>query len=113
MVTPDRPRPQRGEVWLITLDPTVGHEIQKTRPCLIVSPPEINDHLTVMLVAPLTSGSRPAPFRVATSFAGKPGLLLLEQVRAVDAQRLVKKLGKVDRQTLVASLAVLRDLFAE
>lgn len=113
MVNPGKPRLRRGEVWLISLDPTVGHETQKTCPCLVVSPPEINENLSVMLVAPLTSGSRPAPFRVATSFAGKPGLLLLEQVRAVDTRRLVKRLGKVDRPTLVAALAVLRDLFAE
>jgi mRNA interferase MazF len=66
-----------------------------------------------MIVAPLTSGSRPAPFRVATTFAGKSGLLLLEQVRAVDARRLMKKLGQIDRLTLNAALAVLRSLFAE
>ena len=106
-------RPVRGEVWLINLDPTVGREIQKTRPCVIVSPPEINDHLSVMIVAPLTSGSRPAPFRVATTFAGKAGLMLLEQVRAVDGGRLVKKVGQIDRLTLSAALAVLRSLFAE
>ena len=107
------PRPARGDVWLINLDPTVGREIQKTRPCVVVSPPEINDHLSVMLVAPLTSGSRPAPFRVATTFAGKAGLMLLEQVRAVDSGRLVKKIGQIDRLTLSAALAVLRSLFAE
>ena len=100
-------------MWLINLDPTVGREIQKTRPCVVVSPPEINEHLSVMLVAPLTSGSRPAPFRVATTFAGKAGLLLLEQVRAVDSGRLVKKVGQIDRLTLSAALAVLRSLFAE
>ena len=107
------PRPTRGDVWLINLDPTVGREIQKTRPCVVVSPAEINDHFSVMLVAPLTSGSRPAPFRVATTFAGKAGLMLLEQVRAVDGGRLVKKVGQIDRLTLSAALAVLRSLFAE
>lgn len=110
---PARPRPARGEVWLVNLDPTVGSEIQKTRPCVVVSPPEINDNLPTMLVAPLTSGSRPAPFRVATSFAGKSGLMLLEQVRVVDARRLTKKVGQIDRLTLSAALAVLRSLFAE
>ena len=112
-MTPRRSRPARGEVWLINLDPTVGREIQKTRPCVVVSPPEINDHLSVILVAPLTSGSRPAPFRVATTFEGKAGLMLLEQVRAVDSGRLVKKIGQIDRLTLNATLAVLRSLFAE
>ena len=106
-------RPARGEVWLINLDPTVGREIQKTRPCVIVSPPEINDNLSTMLVAPLTSGSRPAPFRVATTFQGKSGLILLEQVRAVDAARLIRRLGKIDRMTLRSTLAVLRALFTE
>lgn len=103
----------RGEVWLINLDPTVGREIQKTRPCVVVSPPEINAHLPVILVAPLTSGSRPAPFRVATAFAGKSGLMLMEQVRAVDRGRLVRRVGRIDRDTLSAALAVLRALFAE
>ena len=113
MVTGARPRPARGDVWLIDLDPTVRREIRKTRPCVVVSPPEINDHLSTLLVAPLTSGSRPAPFRVATNFAGKSGLMLLEQVRAVDSARLVKKVGQIDRLTLSAALAVLRALFAE
>jgi mRNA interferase MazF len=113
MVKPPAARPGRGEVWLINLDPTVGSEIRKTRPCVVISPPEINDHLSTMIVAPLTSGSRPAPFRVATTFAGKSGLLLLEQLRTVDARRLVKKVGQIDRLTLSAALAVLRSLFAE
>jgi mRNA interferase MazF len=113
MVKPAQGRPARGEVWLVNLDPTVGSEIQKTRPCVVVSPQEINDHLPTMLVAPLTSGSRPAPFRVGTTFAGKPGLMLLEQIRAVDARRLVKKVGRIDRATLSAALSILRSLFAE
>jgi mRNA interferase MazF len=113
MVKPARARPARGEVWLIDLDPTIGSEIQKTRPCVVISPPELNDHLPTMIVAPLASGSRPAPFRVATTFAGKSGLLLLEQIRTVDARRLVKKVGQIDRLTLSAALAVLRSLFAE
>jgi mRNA interferase MazF len=108
-----RSRPSRGEIWLVALDPTVGSEIQKTRPCVIVSPPEINDHLRVMLVAPLTSGSRPAPFRVPTTVNGQPGLMLLEQIRAVDANRLVKRIGELDRLTLGSALAVLRALFAD
>ena len=105
--------PGRGEVWLINLDPTVGREIQKARPCVVVSPPEINDHLSVILVAPLTSGGRPAPFRVETAFVGKSGLMLMEQVRTVDRGRLVRRVGRIDRDTLSAALAVLRALFAE
>ena len=113
MVTSRRTRPARGDVWLINLDPTVGREMQKTRPCVVVSPPEINDYLSTTLVAPLTSGSRPAPFRVSTTFAGKEGLMLLEQVRVVDSARLVRKIGEIDRLNLSAALAVLRSLFAE
>ena len=113
MVTPARPRPARGDVWLINLDRTVGREIKKTRPCVVVSPPEMNDYLSIVLVAPLTSGSRPSPFRVATAFDGKNGLMLLEQVRAVDEGRLVKPIGTIDRTTLSAALLVLRSLFAE
>lgn len=113
MARTTRTRPARGDIWLVALDPTVGTEIQKTRPCVVVSPPEINDHLRVLLVAPLTSGSRPAPFRIATSVNNQPGLMLLEQIRAVDANRLIKKLGTIDALTLKAALAVLRALFSE
>lgn len=113
MPKPPRVRPARGDIWLVALDPTVGTEIQKTRPCVIISPPEINDHLRVMLVAPLTSGSRPAPFRIATTVNGQPGLMLLEQIRAIDANRLVRKLGALDELTLKAALSVLRALFTE
>ncbi len=110
---PSRSRPARGEIWLITLDPTVGSEIQKTRPCVVISPPEINDHLRVMLVAPLTSGSRPAPFRIPTNVGNQPGLMLLEQIRAIDAGRFIKKVGKLDELSLRSALAVLRELFTE
>jgi mRNA interferase MazF len=113
MPTQPRARPSRGEIWLVALDPTVGSEIQKTRPCVVVSPPEINDNLRVMLVAPLTSGSRAAPFRIPTTVNGQPGLMLLEQIRAVDANRLVKRIGQLDRLTLGSALAVLRALFAD
>jgi mRNA interferase MazF len=102
----------RGEVWLVALDPTVGREIQKTRPCVVVSPPEINDHLRTVLVAPMTTGSRPAPFRVQVRFNGKTGLILLEQLRAVDATRLTKRLGVVDDNTLLRSLSILQAMFA-
>ena len=96
----------------MALDPTVGREIQKTRPCVVVSPPEINDHLRTVLVAPMTTGSRPAPFRVQVRFNGKTGLILLEQLRAVDATRLTKRLGVVDDSTLLRSLSILQAMFA-
>ena len=103
----------RGEVWLVSLDPTVGSEIRKTRPCLIVSPDQLNGRLRTVVVAPLTTGSRPAPFRVQATFQGKEGLILPDQLRTVDRRRLVKRLGVVEAETLAAGLAVLRELFAE
>jgi mRNA interferase MazF len=103
---------KRGEVWLCQLDPTRGREIRKTRPCVIVSPPEI-DFLDVAIVAPMTTGSRSAGFRAPVKFAGKSGLILLEQVRAVDKIRLIRKLGSVDARILAATLTILREMFAE
>ena len=104
---------KRGEVWLVTLDPTVGSEIQKTRPCLIVSPDELNGILRRIIVAPMTSRSHPAPFRVPTTFRRKPGLILLDQIRTVDRKRLVTRMGVVDQAALAAALAVLVGMFGE
>lgn len=104
---------RRGEVWLACLDPTVGSEIQKTRPCLIVSPAEIHDHLRTVIVAPMTSGSRPAGFRVPVHFQGVDGLILLEQGRTLDKQRLVKRLGAVPESVLRQVLKTLRELYAD
>lgn len=108
-----RPAPRRGDVWLVTLDPTVGGEILKARPCLVVSPDVMNQHLRTVTAMPLTSGSRPAPFRIATHFDGRDGLLLAEQVRTVDAGRLVKRMGEVDPATMAEALAVLREMFED
>ena len=119
MVRPSRPASKlpttivRGEVWLIGLDPTIGSEIRKTRPCIIVSPPEMHDYLRTVMVVPMTTGSRPAPFRIPISFQKKNGLILLDQVRTLDKQRLVRRLGAVEAKTLRATLACLRDIFAE
>ena len=103
----------RGEIWLVNLDPTVGSEIKKTRPCLVVSPPEMHDHLRTVIVAPMTTGSRPAPFRVAVSHGGKRGLILLDQTRAVDKARLARKLGTVSAKTLTTTLSTLQEVFAD
>lgn len=111
MVT--RQLPRRGEVWITDLEPTVGREIQKVRPCLIVSPDSMNRFLRTYTVMPLTSGSRSAPFRVATHFDGKNGLLMAEQLRTADLARLKKKIGDIDEVTLKEALAVLRDMFEE
>jgi mRNA interferase MazF len=103
----------RGDVWLARLDPTEGREIRKTRPCAIISPPEVHDYLDIVLAAPLTTGSRPAGYRVATTFNGQPAFILLEQIRALDKRRLRRRLGALDRRTLAEALAVLREMFAE
>ena len=116
MVRPPRPgfiTVTRGDVWLTALDPTVGSEIRKTRPCIVVSPSEIHDYLRTVIVAPMTTGNRPAPFRVPVSFGGKDGLILLDQMRTLDKQRLVRRLGEIDRRTVRVTLARLRDVFAE
>lgn len=104
-------RPARGEVWLVNLDPTIGSEIKKTRPAIVISPPEIHDHLRTVIVAPMTTGSRPAPFRVKINFQGKEGLILLDQVRTVDKARLVRRVGEAKKETLAAALSTLREMF--
>jgi mRNA interferase MazF len=100
-----------GEVWLANLDPTVGSEIQKTRPCVVVSPPEMHDYLRTVIVAPLTTGSQPAAFRVGLTFQGKSGLVLLDQLRTLDKVRLVKRLGAVHPATLQKLLTTLQAVF--
>ena len=102
----------RGEIWLINLDPTIGSEIKKTRPCIVVSPQELNDHLRTVIIAPITSKGRAAGFRVPITHDGKKGLILLDQIRAVDKARLVKKVGKANSKTLTTSLGVLQEAFA-
>ena len=104
---------KRGEIWLASLDPTVGSEIRKTRPCVVLSPPEMNDHLRTVIVAPMTTGRRPAPFRIPVSFEGKRGLILLDQVRTLDRIRLAHRLGTVSGATLSSTLSVLQLVFAK
>jgi mRNA interferase MazF len=102
----------RGEVFLVTLNPTRGGEIRKTRPCVVVSPDELNAHLRTFIVAPLTTGSHAYPFRVSCRFGGKSGHVVLDQVRTVDRERLVKRLGAVSPAVLAQALSVLREMFA-
>ena len=104
---------KRGEIWLVNLDPTIGSEIKKTRPCVIVSPQELNQHLRTVMMAPMTSKGFAAPFRVPVAHAGTKGLIVLDQMRAVDKQRLVKKLGQVSAKTMERVLKTLQELFAE
>lgn len=100
-----------GEVWLANLDPTMGSEIQKTRPCVVISPAEMHDYLRTVIVAPMTTGSRPAGFRIAVTFQGKSGLILLDQIRTLDKARLVKKVGSVHGATLEKTLRTLQAVF--
>lgn len=104
---------KRGDIWLVNLDPTVGSEFRKSRPCVVVSPPEMHDHLRTAIVAPMTTKSRPAPFRVPVTHSGKKGLILLDQVHAVDKTRLATRLGAVSAATLSATLKTLCQVFAE
>lgn len=103
---------RRGEVFLVARNPARGEEIQKTRPCVVVSPDELNAHLRTFIVAPLTTGSHPYPFRVSCRFEGRSGHVVLDQIRAVDRERLVRRLGKLSPSTLGRVLAILQEMFA-
>lgn len=102
----------RGEVFLVALNPTRGREIRKTRPCVVVSPDELNAHLRTFIVAPLTTGGYSYPFRVSCRFGGKSGHVVLDQIRTVDRERLVKRLGALSPAVLAQALSVLREMFA-
>jgi mRNA interferase MazF len=102
----------RYEVYLVSLDPTVGSEIQKTRPCLVVSPDEMNHNVRTVIIAPMTTTSRPYPSRVACRFKGKAGHVILDQIRTADQARLIKKLGRLDNNTSARVLDVLLEMFA-
>jgi mRNA interferase MazF len=104
---------KRGDIWLVSLDPTQGSEIRKTRPCVIVSPAELHDHLRTAIVAPMTSKGFPASFRIPLAHTGTKGWALLDQIRAVDKVRLIKKQGAVSPKTLLAILMSLQEIFAE
>lgn len=102
----------RFEVYLVKLDPTVGSEIQKTRPCLVISPDDMNHSLQTVIVAPMTSKGKAYPMRVACRFQGKKGLVVLDQIRTVDHSRLVRRLGRLDSKIAAAVLNVLHEMFA-
>lgn len=104
---------KRGDIWIVNLDPTIDSEIKKSRPCVVVSPSELHDHLKTVIVAPMTSKGFATPFRVPVTHAGTKGLILLDQVRTVDKASLAKRLGAVSPRTLSATLATLQEVFAE
>jgi len=103
--------PRRGDVHLIGLGPTRGREIKKTRPCVIISPDELNAHLQTVIVAPLTSSGKAYPFRVPCVFDKKAGLIVLDQIRTVDRERLLRRLGAVSEVELDSTLTLLREMF--
>lgn len=104
---------KRFEVYLINLDPTIGREIQKTRPCLVISPDEMNNHIATVIVAPMTTKGRDYPTRVNCQFEGKSGQIVLDQIRTVDRSRLVKMLGKISEDIQCEVLEVLQEMFSE
>ncbi len=107
----DRAQVSRFQIWLVSLNPTKGKEINKTRPCVVISPNEMSA-LSTVLVAPMTSKGFDFPCRITCNFKGKNGLILLDQIRAVDTIRLVKKLGTIDKDTQVELCNALQELFA-
>jgi mRNA interferase MazF len=102
----------RFEVYLINLDPTVGSEIKKTRPCLIISPDEMNHNIRTVIAAPMSTKGQSCPTRVLCRFKGKNGQVVLDQVRTIDKTRLVKKLGKLDKRPAEKVLSILAEMFA-
>ena len=102
---------RRGDVFLVSLDPARGSEIQKTRPCVVVSPDELNAHLRTFIMAPLTTGGHPYPFRIPCRFEGRAGYIVIDQIRTVDRERLVRWLGKLSSSTLGRVLAILQEMF--
>ena len=102
---------RRGDVFLISLDPARGGEIKKTRPCVVVSPDELNVYLRTVVVAPLTTGGHSYPFRVPCKFEGRSGYIVIDQIRTVDRERLVRRLGKIPSSTLGRVLTILQEMF--
>lgn len=104
---------KRFDVYLVNLDPTIGSEIRKTRPCLVISPDEMNRWIATVIVAPMTTRGRPYPTRVACRFQGKEGQIVLDQIRTIDKSRLVRKLGRISKSTQSDVLITLAEMFAE
>lgn len=102
----------RFEVYLVRLNPTEGREIRKTRPCLVVSPDEMNRHISTVIVAPMTTKRHQYPTRIPVGFQRKEGQIALDQIRTVDKVRLVRKLGKIDQAIAEKVLAILGEMFA-
>jgi mRNA interferase MazF len=103
---------KRFDVYLVNLDPTIGAEIQKTRPCLVVSPDEMNRNIRTVIIAPMTSAQKEYPTRVSCTFQKKKGQIVLDQLRTIDKARLIKKLGTIDPEDQLEVVSILQQLFA-
>jgi mRNA interferase MazF len=102
----------RGDVYLVSLDPTLGSKVKKTRPCLVISPNEMNRHIKTVIVAPMTTKGRAYPSRIPCRFQGRDGQVVLDQLRTVNETRLVRSLGRISRKTMTRALALLQEMFA-
>jgi mRNA interferase MazF len=101
------------EVYLITLDPTIGHELKKARPCVIISPDEMNKNISTVIIAPLTTQSHFYPTRIPLKFTGKEAWIVLDQLRTVDRKRLVRKLGKIDQKTINQVKSIIKEMLVD
>jgi len=101
------------EVYLITLDPTIGHEIKKARPCVIISPDEMNKNISTVIIAPMTTQSHFYPTRIPLKFTGKEAWIVLDQLRTVDRKRLIKKLGKIGQKTINQVKSIIREMLVD
>ncbi|OPZ54390.1 MAG: mRNA interferase EndoA [Deltaproteobacteria bacterium ADurb.BinA014] len=101
------------DIFLISLDPTLGHEINKTRPCIVISPDEINDNIGTIIIAPMTTKSFIYPTRIPVNFDGKKGLIVLDQIRTIDKKRMVKKLGALDSETILKIKNILKEMLVD
>ena len=104
---------KRGDIWLVKLDPNIGSEIKNSRPCVVISPPELNSQLRTVMVAPMTTKGFAAPFRVPITHAGTKGLIVLDQLRTVDKSRLAKRLGSTSTKTMALVMSTLQEFFAD
>ncbi len=101
------------EIYLIALDPTIGHEIKKTRPCVVISPNEMNDYIGTVIIAPMTTKSHDYPSRISIKFMKKEGWIMLDQIRCIDKSRLVKKLGILEEKDITKTKEILKEMFVD
>ena len=101
------------DIVLVNLEPTIGHEIRKSRPCVVISPAEMNANLETILIAPMTTKSHPYPSRIPLSFAGKNGWIVLDQIRSIDRKRVLKHLGKLEHSTIRNIKAIIKEMLVD